>query len=104
MQISLTNCEINLILTWFLKWVLSDNVNLEAIFERADTKLYVPVVTLSCQGNAKLLHQLGSYFKRTINWNKYQSNILIERQNEYLDYLIDPSFQESKIDFLFYRK
>ena len=39
--------------------------------EITDTKLYVPVVTLSTQDNAKLLQQLKSGFKRTINWNKY---------------------------------
>ena len=37
-----------------------------------DTKLYVPVVTLSSQDYAKLLEQLKSGFKRTINWNIYQ--------------------------------
>ena len=36
-------------------------------------KLYVPVVTLSTQDNANILQQLKSGFKRTINWNKYQS-------------------------------
>ena len=29
--------------------------------------------------------------KRSINWNKYQSKVKIARQNQYLDYLIDPS-------------
>ena len=42
-------------------------------FEITDTKLYVSVVTLSTQDNAKLLQQIKSGFKRTINWNKYQS-------------------------------
>ena len=42
-------------------------------FAITDTKLYVPVVTLSTQDNAKLLQQLKSDFKRKINWNKYQS-------------------------------
>ena len=40
-----------------------------------DTKLYVPVVPLSTQDNAKLLEQLKSGFKRTIGINikqKYQ--------------------------------
>ena len=32
-----------------------------------ETKLYVPVVTLSTQDNAKLLQQLKSGFKITIN-------------------------------------
>ena len=57
-----------------------------------DTKLYVPVITLSTQDNAKLLKKLKSGFKRTINWNKYQSKMSTERQNNYLNYSIDPSF------------
>ena len=55
-----------------------------------DTTDYVPVVTSSTQDNAKL----KSGFKRTINWNKYQSKVPTERQNQYLNFLIDPSFQE----------
>ena len=67
----LINCEINLILTWFDKCVLSNQT--EALtFAITDTKFYVPVVTLSIQDNAKLLPQLKSAFKRTTNWNKYQ--------------------------------
>ena len=45
--------------------------NHELTFAITDTKLYVPVVTLSTQDNAKLLHQLKSGFKRTTNWNKF---------------------------------
>ena len=37
-----------------------------------DTKLYVLVIILSTQNNAKLLKQLKSGLKRTINWNKCQ--------------------------------
>ena len=59
----------------------------------ADTKLYVPVVTLSAQDNAKLLQQLKSGFKRTIRWNKYQSKTTIQTRNLYSDFLIDRSFQ-----------
>ena len=40
-----------------------------------------------------MLEQLKFGFKRTINWNKYQSKISTERPNQYLDYLIDRSFQ-----------
>ena len=43
-----------------------------AKFTINETKLYVPVVTLSTQDNGKLLQQLKSGFKRTINWNKYE--------------------------------
>ena len=39
----------------------------------------------------KLLDQSKSCFKRTINWNKYQSKATIYAPNQYLDYLIDPS-------------
>ena len=67
--------------------------NQGATFSITDTKLYVLVVTLSTQDNAKLLKQQESGFKRTINWNKYQSKRSIERPNPYLDYLIDPRFQ-----------
>ena len=40
----------------------------------------------------KLLKQLESGFKRTINSNKYQSKLTEQAQNRYLDYLIDPNF------------
>ena len=40
-------------------------------FAITDTKRNVRVATLSTQDNAKLLQQLKSGFKRTINWNKY---------------------------------
>ena len=48
-----------------------------ATFSITDTnKVLVPVVTLSTQDKAKLLQQLKSGFKRTINWNKYQTKVL----------------------------
>ena len=62
-------------------------------FAITETKLYVPVVTLSTQDNAKLLQQLKSGFKRTITWNKYESSTKRFVQNRYLNYLINPSFQ-----------
>ena len=46
---------------------------------------------LSTEDNTKLSEQLESGFGRTINWNKYQPKLIIERQNQYLDYLADPS-------------
>ena len=47
----------------------------EGKFAITETKLYVAAVTLSTQDNAKLLQQLKSSFKRTINSHKYESNI-----------------------------
>ena len=70
----LINCEINVIFRWSKHCVITNSEG-EGKFAITETKLFVPVVTLSTQDNAKLLHQLKSGFKRTINWNKYQSNI-----------------------------
>ena len=47
----------------------------ERKFAITETNLYVPVVTLWTQDNAKLLQQLKSGFIGTINWNKYESNV-----------------------------
>ena len=58
-----------------------------------DTKLYAPVVTSSTEDNIKLLKQLESGSKRTINWKKHQNNLENKEQNRYFDSLIDPSFQ-----------
>ena len=64
----------------------------ELEFKITDTKLYVPVVTLSKENDTKLLEQLKSGFKRTIKWNKYRSQMTIQPQNNNLNYLIDPTF------------
>ena len=52
----LINCEITLMLTWSASCVIvfTDVTNQTATFAITDTKLYVPVVTLSQQYNAKL--------------------------------------------------
>ena len=73
LEIPLINCEITLLLTWSASCVIvsTDDANQNATFTITDTKLYVPVVTLSQQDNAKLLEQLQSGFKRVIDWNKY---------------------------------
>ena len=88
----LINCEVNLILTWSKDCVITNSEG-EGKFKITETKLYVPVVTLSTQDNAKLLQRLKSGFKRTINWNEYESNIKTFAQNRYLNHLINPNFQ-----------
>ena len=91
----LINCEVNLILTWSSTCVLiATNIpNQNATLAITDTKLYVPVVTLSTQENTKFLQQLKSIFKRVINWNKYLSKPELLAQNPNLNYLVEPSFQ-----------
>ena len=91
------NCEVNLILTWSKGCVVTSSTG-EGKFKITGTKLYVPVVTLSTQDNAKLLQQLKSGFRRTINWNKYQSSIKTCAQNRYL---VDQSFQGVNRFFVF---
>ena len=63
-----------------------------ATFKITDTKLFLPVVTLSKENDIKLLEQLKSGFKRTIKWNKYRPQMTIQPQNNNLNYLIDPKF------------
>ena len=40
-----------------------------------------------------MLEQLKYCFKRTINWNKYETKVSTERQNQSLNFLINLSFQ-----------
>ena len=91
-EMPLINCEVNLILTW-PKDCLITNSTSEGKLAIKETKLYVPVVTLSTKDIEKLLQQLKSGFKKTISCNKYESSIKTFAQNRYLNYLINPSFQ-----------
>ena len=88
----LINCEVNLILTWSRDCVITNSTGAEK-FKITERKLYVLVVTLSTQYNAKLLQQLKPGFKRTINWNKYESYIKTFAQNRYSNHLVNPIFQ-----------
>ena len=91
----LINCEFELILNCSANCVIiyADVANQVPSFTITETNLYVPVVTLSTQDNAKLLPQLKSGFKRTISWNKYLSKPELLAQNANLNHLIEPSFQ-----------
>ena len=114
LNIPLINCEVELILTWSKNCVSTDMTTRVAgnnndppaivtpsgaIFQIKDTKLYVPVVTLSKENDIKLLEQLKTGFKRTIKWNKYRSQMGIQNKNNNLNYLIDPTF--TNVDRLF---
>ena len=92
LEMPLINCEVNLILAWSSTCVITDS-NGTGTFAITDTKLYVPVVTLSTQENTKFLQQLKSGFKRVINWNKYLSKPELLAQNPNLNHLVEPSFQ-----------
>ena len=71
------NCETELILTWSNNCVLADmtvanNPPTGLELQITETKLFVPVVTLSKENDTKLFKQIKSGFKRTVKWNKYR--------------------------------
>ena len=102
LEIPLINCEVKLILIWSAGCVIiyKDVPNQVPTFTIAEANLYVPVVTLSTQDNAKLLPQLKSGFKRTISWNKYLPKPELLAQNANLNHLIEPRFQVVNILFV----
>ena len=77
----LINCKVELSWRWIENCVLTSaavdaNVNNtgadSATFKITDAKLYVPIVTLSAEDNAKLSKLLSERFKRTVYWNEYK--------------------------------
>ena len=67
----LINCKVKLSLTWHKNCILSSVAD-DSTFAIADTKLYVPIVTLKTEDNTKLLKLLSKGFKRPIYWNEYK--------------------------------
>ena len=105
LNIPLINCEVKLILTWSKNCVLADMATRDAegnnpailapsgaAFKITDSKLYVPVVTLSKGNDIKRLEQLKTGIKRNIKWTKYRSQMTVQLQNNNLNYLSDPTF------------
>ena len=73
-----------------------DNAN----FTITDTKLYLPIVTLSAEDNAKLSKLLDKWFNRPVYWNKYKVipnkivEIVANNEEKYTRELLDSSYQE----------
>ena len=100
---SLVNCEIILQLTYFKKSILVAGTAANQVlkFRITNTKLYVPVVTLSTQDRMKLLKQLESGFKRTINCNKL--HIVLKNKSiskQIFRSFIDSCFQGANVLFV----
>ena len=81
LEMPLINCKVELSSRWIENCVLtSAAVEADANDTGADSatfkitygKLYVPIVTLSAEDNAKLSKLLGERFKRSAFWNKYK--------------------------------
>ena len=92
LEMTMINCEVNLILTWSSTCVITNSTG-AGTFAITNMKLYVPVVTLLTQDNSKLFQQLKSGCKRTINWNKYLSKPELLAQYPNLNHLVELNFQ-----------
>ena len=94
LEMPLINCKIKLNLTWKKECVLS-TADDDAVFIINDTKLYVPVVTLSKEDNKDFIEQQNKVFQRSIYWNEYKTKELTENADanvfKYIN--LDPSFQ-----------
>ena len=94
LEMPLINCKIKLNLTWKKECVLSTGDD-EAVFIINDTKLYVPVVTLSKEDNKDFIEQQNKGFQRSIYWNEYKTKEINENPDanvfKYIN--LDPSFQ-----------
>ena len=111
LKIPLINCEVSLILPWCRDCVITsmekrvitntqrDTSPKNATFQIKDTKLYLPVVTLSTENDKILSEQLRTGLKITIKSNKYRTEMTNQAKNNNLTYLIDPTF--TKVNRLF---
>ena len=94
LEMPLINCKIKLNLTWKKECALSTDAG-EAVFIINDTKLYVPVVTLSKEDNKDFIEQQNKGFQRSIYWNEYKTKEINEDADgnvfKYIN--LDPSFQ-----------
>ena len=94
LKMPLINCKIKLNLTWKKECVLSTAAD-DAVFITNDTKLYVPVVTLSKEDNKDFIEQQNKGFQRSIYWNEYKTKEQTENADanavKYIN--LDPSFQ-----------
>ena len=100
LEMPLINCKVELSLKWYERCLLTAATT--ATFEITDAKLYVPIVTLSVEDNAKLSKLLGEGFKISIYWNKYKvvdnTVVSINNANEdkYIRERLDASYQGVK--------
>ena len=92
----LINCRAELSLSWNENCILTSLAG-NSTLTITDAKLYIPVVTLSIEDNAKLTKLLSEGFKRSVYWNKYKviSN-KIYNANDYIRVLLDASYQGVK--------
>ena len=93
LEMPLINCKIHLELNWSKDCVMSTIA--DTTFKITNTKLYVPIVTLSSKDNVKLVKLLEEGFKRPVYWNEYQTKIESKNldNNNLTRFPLDASFQ-----------
>ena len=92
LEMPLINCKVELSLKWYERCLLTAATT--ATFTITDAKLYVPIVTLSTEDNAKLSKLLSEGFKRPVFWN--ERKIIPNKtfnENDYIRELLDASYQ-----------
>ena len=94
LAMALINCKIKLNLTRKKECVLSTAAD-DAVFIISDTRLFVPVVTLSKEDNKDFIEQQNKGFQRSIYWNEYKTKEINENADanvfKYIN--LDPSVQ-----------
>ena len=98
----LINCKVELKLKWAkycvfstsgTENVINEDVNVNnIIFNFKDTKLYVPVVTLSARDNQKLPKLLSKGFERSVYWNEYKTKSENKNTTNELRYFLELNF------------
>ena len=93
-EMPLISCKIKLNLTWKKECVLSTDAG-DAVFIINDTKMYVPLVTLSKEDNKDFIEQQNKGFQRSTYWNEYKTKETNENAdaNAFKYINLDPFFQ-----------
>ena len=94
LEMPLINCKVKLNLTWKKECILSTDAG-NGVFIINDTKMYVPVVTLSKEDNKDFIEQQNKGFQRSIYWSEYKTKEINENADaNVFNYInLDPSFQ-----------
>ena len=102
LEMPLINCKVELSLKWTENCILTTAANAnKAIFKITDAKLYVPIVTLSAEDNAKLSKLLSKGFQRSVYCKKYKViknivEIAANNEEQPIRELLDSSWQGVK--------
>ena len=105
LEMPLINCKVELTLNLYTNCVTIIGNGTAAAFTITHTKLYLPIVTLKSEENARLSKLLNEGFKRSVYWNHYKILLRDYAANENTRERLDASFQGvSKLFVLAYQR